>query len=141
MRHLLPTSPHSRSALSLSTLSHPSPAAPVRILRHPVLVTHPSPTHPTLCAAPSSSCAPGRSTGGGRSCHMIDGVNGKIAGVSLDEYTGRKLGVVAPTLEAACGLGMSLKGNAGTCQVPCNGIGRAQPWKAVYIFPTELGKS
>lgn len=25
---------------------------------------------------------------------MIDGVNGKIAGVSLDEYTGRKLGVV-----------------------------------------------
>jgi hypothetical protein len=32
---------------------------------------------------------------------------------------------------------MSLKGNAGTCQVPCNGIGRAQPWKAVYIFPTE----
>jgi hypothetical protein len=33
---------------------------------------------------------------------------------------------------------MSLKGNAGTCQVPCNGIGRAQPWKAVYIFPTFL---
>jgi hypothetical protein len=72
----------------------PSPAAPVRILGHPVLVIHPSPAYPALRAAPSSSRAPGRSTGEGRSCHVIDGVNGKIAGVSLDEYTGRKLGVV-----------------------------------------------
>jgi hypothetical protein len=27
-------------------------------------------------------------------------------------------------LEAGRSLGMSLEGNAGTCQVPCNGIGR-----------------
>ncbi|KAJ7897868.1 hypothetical protein B0H14DRAFT_2557385 [Mycena olivaceomarginata] len=33
-------------------------------------------------------------------------------------------------MEAGRGLGISLEGNAGTCQVPCNGIGKAQPWKA-----------
>ncbi|KAF8139589.1 hypothetical protein K438DRAFT_1785549 [Mycena galopus ATCC 62051] len=48
---------------------------------------------------------------------------------------------------AACGIGTALEGNAGTskglgrqcrhCQRRWNGIGRAQPWKAIYVFPTR----